>query len=54
LCDALRVLETEGMQTIHPRPGILFVSPGMELTQATCQFRAITERAAMSRNIGFM
>ena len=32
LRDALRVLEAEGMLTIHPRSGIQFVKPGLELT----------------------
>ncbi len=47
LRDALRILETEGILTIHPRSGIQFVRPGMELTRATYQFRAIIERAAV-------
>lgn len=47
LRDALRVLEAEGILTIHPRSGIQFVKPGMELTRATYQFRAIIERAAI-------
>jgi DNA-binding GntR family transcriptional regulator len=47
LRDALRVLEAEGILTIHPRSGIQFVRPGMELTRATYQFRAIIERAAI-------
>ena len=29
LRDALRVLETEGVLTIHPRSGIQFVKPGL-------------------------
>ena len=44
LRDALRVLEAEGMLTIHPRPGIQFVKPGLELTRSTYQFRGIIER----------
>ena len=47
LRDALRVLEAEGILTIHPRSGIQFVRPGLELTRATYQFRAIIERAAV-------
>ena len=47
LRDALRVLEAEGILTIHPRSGIQFVKPGLELTRATYQFRTIIERAAV-------
>lgn len=47
LRDALRVLDTEGVVTIHPRTGIQFIKPGLELTRATYQFRGIVERAAM-------
>ena len=47
LRDALRVLETEGILTIHPRSGIQFVRPGFELTRSTYQFRSILERAAV-------
>jgi DNA-binding GntR family transcriptional regulator len=39
LRDALRVLEAEGILKIHPRSGIQFVKPGLELTRATYQFR---------------
>lgn len=46
--DALKVLETEGIVTIHPRSGIQFVKPGLELTRSTYQFRAILERAAVA------
>jgi DNA-binding GntR family transcriptional regulator len=45
--DALRVLEAEGVVIIHPRSGIEFVKPGLELTKATYQFRGIIERAAV-------
>ena len=48
LRDALRVLETEGVLTIHPRSGIQFVKPGLELTRSTYQFRGIIERAAVA------
>src|SRR5258708_16055736 len=44
LRDALRVLQAEGVLTIHPRSGIQFVKPGLELTRATYQFRTIIER----------
>lgn len=47
LRDALRILEAEGILTIHPRSGIQFVRPGMELTRSTYQFRIIIERAAV-------
>ena len=47
LRDALRVLEAEGILTIHPRSGIQFIRPGFELTRATYQFRSILERAAV-------
>ena len=47
LRDALRVLEAEGVLKIHPRSGIQFVKPGLELTRATYQFRTILERAAV-------
>jgi DNA-binding GntR family transcriptional regulator len=47
LRDALRVLEAEGILTIHPRSGIQFVRPGLELTRSTYQFRSILERAAV-------
>jgi DNA-binding GntR family transcriptional regulator len=47
LRDALRVLEAEGILTIHPRSGIQFVRPGFELTRSTYQFRSIIERAAV-------
>jgi DNA-binding GntR family transcriptional regulator len=47
LRDALRVLEAEGVLSIHPRSGIQFVKPGLELTRATYQFRTIIERSAV-------
>jgi DNA-binding GntR family transcriptional regulator len=47
LRDALRILETEGVVTIHPRSGIQFVKPDLELTRSTYQFRTIIERAAI-------
>jgi DNA-binding GntR family transcriptional regulator len=48
LRDALRVLEADGILTIHPRAGIEFVKPGLELTRATYQFRGIVEAAAVA------
>ena len=48
LRDALRMLEAEGILTIHPRSGIQFVKPGLELTRSTYQFRGIIERAAVA------
>jgi DNA-binding GntR family transcriptional regulator len=33
--------------TIHPRSGIQFVKPGLELTKSTYQYRTIVERAAV-------
>lgn len=47
LRDALRVLEAEGILTIHPRSGIQFIKPGLELTRSTYQFRSILERSAV-------
>lgn len=48
LRDALRALEAEGILTIHPRTGIQFVKPGLELTRSTFQFRGIIESAAVA------
>lgn len=48
LRDALKVLETEGVLTIHPRSGIQFVKPGLELTRSTYQYRTILEKAAVA------
>ena len=48
LRDALKVLEVEGIVTIHPGSGIEFVKPGFELTRATYQYRGILERAAIA------
>lgn len=47
LRDALRVLEAEGVLKIHPRSGIEFVKPGLELTRSAYQFRTIIECAAV-------
>ncbi len=41
------MLEAEGILKIHPRSGIQFVRPGLELTRSTYQFRSILERAAI-------
>jgi DNA-binding GntR family transcriptional regulator len=46
--DALKVLEVEGIVTIHPGSGIQFVKPGFELTRSTYQYRGILERAAIA------
>ena len=48
LRDALRVLDAEGVVTIHPRTGIQFIRPGLELTRSTYQFRGILEAAAVA------
>ncbi|MEP7239276.1 MAG: GntR family transcriptional regulator [Devosia sp.] len=48
LRDALRVLEVEGIVTIHPRTGIQFVKPGLELTRSTYELRGIIESAAVA------
>lgn len=48
LRDALRVLQVEGVVSIHPRSGIKFVEPGFELTRSTYQFRGIIEAAAIA------
>ena len=48
LRDALKGLESEGVVTIHPRSGIQFVKPGLELTHSTYQFRGIIERTAVA------
>lgn len=46
LRDALRILEADGIVTIHPRSGIEVVRRSTELTRSTYQFRTIIERAA--------
>jgi len=48
LRDALRVLEADGIVIVHPRAGIEFIKPGLELTRATYQFRGIIESAAVT------
>jgi DNA-binding GntR family transcriptional regulator len=44
--DALRMLEAEGVLVIHPRSGIQFLKPDLELARSTYQFRSILERTA--------
>src|ERR1043165_5549728 len=44
--DALRILETEGVLTIHPRAGIEFLNPDLELARSTYEFRSLLRRAA--------
>jgi DNA-binding GntR family transcriptional regulator len=46
LRDALRILEADGIVTIHPRSGIEVIRRSTELTRSTYQFRTIIERAA--------
>ncbi len=48
LRDALRVLEAEGLVTIHSRTGIEIIKPGLELIRSTYQFRGIIERSAVA------
>jgi DNA-binding GntR family transcriptional regulator len=48
LRDALRVLDAEGLLTIHPRLGIEFVKPGLELLRSTYQLRGIIEASAVA------
>jgi DNA-binding GntR family transcriptional regulator len=47
LRDALRVLQTEGLLTIHPRAGIELAKPDFGMIRNTYQLRAILERAAV-------
>jgi DNA-binding GntR family transcriptional regulator len=44
--DALRLLEADGIVTIHPRSGIEVIRRSTELTRSTYQFRTIIERPA--------
>ena len=44
--DALKVLEADGIVTVHPRSGIEVIRPSTDLVRATFQFRAIIERQA--------
>ena len=47
LRDALRVLQSEGLITIHPRTGIEIIKPGLQVIRSTYQFRSIIESAAV-------
>ncbi len=44
--DALKVLEADGIVTVHPRSGIEVIRPSTDLVRATFQFRSIIERQA--------
>jgi DNA-binding GntR family transcriptional regulator len=61
LRDALRVLEAEGILAIHPRSGIQFVKPGLELnaflSAALATFSSSTKRPSSCvprRSIGLV
>ncbi len=45
--DALKLLETDGIVTVHPRSGIEVIRPSTDLVRSTFQFRAMIERPAM-------
>jgi DNA-binding GntR family transcriptional regulator len=45
LRDALRILETEGLVTIHARSCIKFIRADLELSRSTYHFRSLIERA---------
>lgn len=45
--DALKLLEADGIVTIHPRSGIEIIRPSTDLVRATFQFRAMVERPAV-------
>jgi DNA-binding GntR family transcriptional regulator len=47
LRDALRVLQTEGLLTIHSRSGIELAKPDFAMIRNTYQLRTILERAAI-------
>jgi len=47
LRDALRVLQTEGLLTIHPRSGIRVLKVDFEFAKNTYQLRGILERPAV-------
>ena len=49
LRDALRVLETEGVVSVHPRAGIQFLRADSELARTTYEFRAMIERPGVRR-----
>ena len=44
--DALKVLEADGLVTVHARSGIQLIKPSFDLLRATFQFRTIIERPA--------
>jgi len=46
LRHALIRLEAEGIVTVHPRSGVQFIKPGLELARSTYQYRGIIEGAA--------
>lgn len=45
--DALKVLEADGIVTVHPRSGIEVIKPSAELIRNVFQFRTIIERAGV-------
>ncbi len=45
--DALKVLEADGIVTVHPRSGIEVIKPTAELVRNVFQFRTIIERAGV-------
>ena len=49
LRDALRLLEAEGVLTVHSRSGIQFLKPDLEFARSTFQFRLVLERPAARR-----
>ena len=44
--DALKVLEADGIVTVHARSGIELIKPSTDLVRATFQFRTIIEKPA--------
>lgn len=49
LRDALKVLEADGLVTIHARSGIQFIKPDMAFHHNTYQFRTLIERSGARR-----
>lgn len=45
--DALKLLEADGIVTVHPRSGIEVIKPSAGLVRSTFQFRAMIERQAV-------
>ena len=45
--DALKLLEADGIVTVHPRSGIEVIQPSTDLVRSTFQFRTIIERPAV-------